>query len=64
MITNLIKQEFFTKNGVDFVYTYSDANMQILQNETGVMYDEAIDLNGYYTYTETDHPIDEEEEDE
>ena len=38
--------------------------MQILQNETRVMYDEAIDLVGRYTYTETDHPIGEEEEDE
>lgn len=64
MSTNLIKQEYFTKNGIDFVRTYSDTSMQILQNETRVMYDEAIDLVGRYTYTETDHPIGEEEEDE
>lgn len=35
----------------------------ILQNETGIEYDEAIDVEGApYTYSETDKPIPEPEE--
>jgi hypothetical protein len=35
--------------------------MYILQNETGIMYSEAIDIEGaLYTYTETDEPIEQE----
>ena len=38
--------------------TYSDAGMMILQNETGIEYSEAIDIEGAaFTYTETDKPI-------
>lgn len=58
----MIRQERFTKNGADFVRTYSDSNMQIEQVETGILYDEAIDLEGNYTYVESDHVIGEEEE--
>ena len=39
-------------------YTYSDQNMRIRQNETGNLYDTAIDYVPH-TYTETDIPIDE-----
>ena len=38
--------------------TYSDARMMSLQNETGIEYSEAIDIEGAaFTYTETDKPI-------
>lgn len=56
----MIKREFYTqrKDGVKLYRTYSDAGMIILQNETGVEYIEAIDVEGApYTYTETETPI-------
>lgn len=41
---------------------YSDIGMIILQNETGLIYSEAIDIVPCpYTYTETDQPIEIEE---
>ena len=60
----MLVREFFRKreDGVNLYRTYSDENFKILQNETGVLYDEAIDLeDSPYTYTETDIPIEEEE---
>ena len=50
--------------------TYSDKGYMIKQNETGILYNEAVDIaelinNTYrpinYTYTETDIPINKEE---
>ena len=42
---------------------YSDSNLMLLQNETGIAYPEAIDVVPCrYTYTETDTPIDVREE--
>lgn len=56
----MIQREFYTqrKDGVKLYRTYSDAGMMIRQNETGVEYAEAIDVEGApYTYTETETPI-------
>lgn len=56
----MIQREFYrTRNdGVNLYRTYSDEGMVILQNETGVEYDEAIDVeDALYTYSETDKPI-------
>ena len=56
----MIQREFYTqrKDGVKLYHTYSDAGMMIRQNETGVEYAEAIDVEGAaYTYTETETPI-------
>ena len=56
----MIKKEFYTqrKDGVKLYRTYSDAGMMIQQNETGVEYAEAIDVEGApYTYTETETMI-------
>ena len=53
----MIKKEFYAqrKDGVKLYRTYSDAGMMIRQNETGVDYAEAIDVEGApYTYTETE----------
>ena len=48
--------------GGAFVRHYSDAGMMIQQEETGALYDEAVDVVPCrYTYTETDEPIPEPE---
>ena len=63
----MVVKEFYRtrKDGVNLYRTYSDAGMYILQNETGVEYSEAIDVEGApYTYTETDKPIEETTESE
>lgn len=60
----MLRKEFYRKreDGVNLYRTYSDENFMIRQNETGDLYDEAIDVeNAQYTYTETDIPIEEEE---
>jgi hypothetical protein len=50
------------KDGVVLNRTYSDAGFYILQNETGIEYSEAVDVEGApYTYSETDKPIETEE---
>ena len=44
---------------------WSDKGMMLLQNETGAKYPDPIDINPCpYTYTETDEPIETEEESE
>ena len=44
---------------------YSDSGMRILQNETGVVYADAVDVMPCkYTYTETDEPIEKVESEE
>lgn len=48
-----------------YKHTYSDEDFTIIQNETGIEYDEAYDLmNSEFTYTETDHKIVSGEEEE
>lgn len=56
----MIQRELYTqrKDGVKLYRTYSDTGRMILQNETGVDYTEAIDVEGApYTYTETETQI-------
>ena len=56
----MIVTEYFRtrEDGVVLNRTYSDTGMMILQNETGVLYSDAVDIEGApYTYTETDKPI-------
>lgn len=55
----IIKEFYKTReDGVNLYRTYSDKDMMIIQNETGVIYAGAIDVeNAPYTYTETDEPI-------
>jgi hypothetical protein len=63
----LITEYFITRtDGVVLNRTYSDAGYFILQNETGIKYSEAVDVEGApYTYTETDEliPVEETEQD-
>lgn len=43
----------------DRIRHYSDKNMKIRQIETGIVYDDAVDIYPCpYTYEETDEPID------
>lgn len=55
----IVTEYFMTrKDGVVLNRTYSDGGFYILQNETGVKYSEAVDVEGApYTYTETDELI-------
>ena len=57
----MINTELFRtrKDGVKLLRTYSDAGVKIKQDQTGIIYDDAIDVEGSpYTYTETDIPLD------
>lgn len=61
----MIVREYYKtkKDGVNLYRTYSDNNKIILQVETGVEYDEAIDVEfASYTYVETDKDIESEED--
>lgn len=52
----MIQREFYkTRNdGVNLYRTYSDSNFKIKQVETGIIYEEAIDVeDAPYTYEET-----------
>lgn len=51
----IVTELFKTRNdGVKLFRTYSDEGKQLLQNETGIVYDEAIDVEGApYTYSES-----------
>lgn len=56
----MVKREFYAqrKDGVNLYRTYSDAGLMLQQNETGVHYAEAIDVDGApYTYAETETPV-------
>lgn len=58
----MIVREFYTTrhDGVRLYRTYSDSGVYIKQNETGVIYEEAIDVeNAPYTYSETEEKIEE-----
>ena len=52
----IVKEEYKTRaDGVKLFRTYSDDGKFIIQNETGITYDEAIDVeDAPYTYTESD----------
>ena len=56
----MVKKEYYKtrKDGVKLYRTYSDEEYRIKQIETGIIYDEAIDIEGInYTYTETEEKI-------
>lgn len=57
----MIKTEFL--NDGTLIRHYSDAGLMLLQNETGVKYSDPVDVVPcVYTYTETDEPVDAEEQ--
>lgn len=48
-------------DGRELIRHYSDAGLKLRQIETGVIYDDVIDVVPCrYTYEETDEPVDEE----
>lgn len=48
------------EGSTDLIKTYSDAGLMIQQEQTGAIYEEAIDVDSMgYTYIETDTPIEE-----
>ena len=54
----MIITENLTIGGKDFTKKYSDKNVYIRQDQTGILYAEAIDVeDAPYTYTETDIPV-------
>jgi hypothetical protein len=60
----MIKREYYMtrSDGVKLYRTYSSNGKMIMQLQTGVEYDEAIDVeNAPYTYIETDKDIVKEE---
>ena len=60
----MIATENITIGGRELVRTYSDANRMIQQDGTGNIYSEAVDPVGSgRTYTETDTPIEQTEDD-
>lgn len=59
----MIISKFYQRrdDGVDLYQRKSTLNVKLLQVETGVMYDDPIDIEPCpYTYEETDEPIDSE----
>lgn len=64
MITVIKKEKITREDGVELIRTYSDENFKIRQVETGIVYDEAVDVkNSGYTYEETDEKIESEVKD-
>lgn len=52
-----IKKEFCFElaDGTTLYRTFSDAGKQILQNETGVIFEDAVDVEGaIFSYSETE----------
>ena len=56
----IVQEDYGTRSdGVKLVRTYSDEGKRIIQNETGVVYNEAVDVeNAVYTYSESEEYID------
>lgn len=60
----MIKKEYYKtrKDGVNLYITYSDEGFKIKQLPTGIIYDEAIDVeDAPFTYIETEEKIEIEE---
>lgn len=57
----IVQEEYKTRSdGVKLIRTYSDEGKRIIQNETGQVYDEAIDVEtAGYTYSESEEYIEE-----
>lgn len=56
----MVKKEFYLtrEDGVNLYRTYSDEGFKIRQIQTGIIYDEAIDVDfANYTYEETSEKV-------
>lgn len=59
----MVKTEYFRtrSDGVHLFRTYSNEGFTLIQNETGIEYSEAIDVEDvHYTYLETGNKIENE----
>lgn len=58
----IVREEYKTRaDGVKLFRNYSDEGRKLIQNETGIVYDEAIDVeNAPYTYTESEEFVESE----
>lgn len=58
----MVKTQKITRDdGVKLIRTYSSKGLKIRQNETGIIYDEAVDLeDSGFSYEETDIKIESE----
>ena len=59
----MVVKEFYRtrEDGVNLYINYSDEGFYIIQDQTGIKYAGAIDVeNAPYTYTETDEKIEDE----
>lgn len=58
----IVREEYMTRaDGVKLFRNYSDEGRRIIQNETSIVYDEAIDVeNAPYTYTESEEFVESE----
>ena len=55
----MLKTEIVTIRNHEFTHNYSDSGCYIIQNGTGIQYDEAYDpIDSGRTYTESTTPID------
>jgi hypothetical protein len=59
----IVREEYKTRSdGVKLFRTYSDENRKMIQNETGIVFTEAIDVeNAPYTYSESTEVIEADE---
>ena len=58
----IITENITRDDGATLIKHYSDAGFMMRQNETGVLYSEAIDVeNSGYTYSETEIPAEDNE---
>ena len=59
----IVKEEYKIRaDGVKLFRTYSDEGKYIIQNETGIIYAEAVDVEtSSYTYVEYDEQVDHDE---
>ena len=60
----MVKRDFYKtrRDGVNLYRTYSDEGRMLVQNETGIEYAEAIDVeDAPYTHSETDKLVEEPE---
>ena len=56
----MVKTEFYItrSDGVNLYRTYSDEGFYLVQNETGIEYSEAVDVeDAAFTYSETDKVV-------
>lgn len=60
----IVQEKYITSNGTELTHTYSDEGLNILQVETGIIYDEAYDIPNKYTYEEVEREEDIEETEE